>query len=382
MPLSIHVPAVPHTRPTGAFSHCAFTTKTRLLPALLKLAYPDAVITWYGVADDGHDIDGVDATVAVLHDREWAALFPAQSGTQFVGQQAHVDHPGYVAFNRSLSDAWRQFVRPGDLVCLPFGHAHAAALGGAAGAVCVETGIGYPTPFLPFRIYESRAWMHYCAGKLGHEGSDYHFVAPHYYDLREWPSLEAVEDAKRGPVVFVGRLLESKGLAVLKACAQAMPDVQFVLYGQGDPQPWLSHNVQYGGVLHRADVPKVFLGASATLTATRYIEPFCQSHVEALLCGCPVVGSDFGIFPETADRFRELDCFGWAVRTARTLPQFVDALRHAITMLPWERQHIASRAHELFSLGAVAQQYRTILDQILATRTPAGWYGVHYQTTE
>lgn len=364
--MRIHIPAVPHTRPTAQYSHCAFTTKARLLPKLLRLAYPTATILWYGVGWDRPE--GADAAVPVLGEEEWGRFFGER--TTFVGDHAHVDHPGYHAFNQALVQRWETTVAPGDLVCFPFGHAHQAGAAKALerGGLCVETGIGYPTPFLPFRIYESQAWLHYCAGKTGCEGSDYHFVAPHYYDLHEWPSLEEVRAAERKEVVYVGRLIASKGLAHFKAIADACPDLSFAIYGQGDPTPWLAPNLRYGGVLDRAGVREVFLNAKAAVFPTRYIEPFCQAHIEALLSGVPVVGSSFGVFPETASAHH-------GVFTARTLPEWVSGVRVSTEAGPEQRAAIASTARNLFSLQQVAKQYRGILDQIRATATPSGWYG-------
>lgn len=374
--MRIHVPAIPHTRPTAAYSHCAFTTKARLLPKLLKLAYPDALITWYGVGWDRPE--GADACVPVMSEEKWASLFDrgVTAANRFVGEQAHVDHPGYVAFNAALADSWSETVSAGDIVCFPFGHAHQGAASAALmrGGLCVETGIGYPTPFLPFRIYESRAWLHYVAGKTGCEGSDYHFVAPHYYDEGEWQYTSG----DRTDVVYVGRLIESKGLAHVAAIADACPDLQFTLYGQGDATPYLRPNVRYGGVLDREGVKKAFLGAKAALFPTRYIEPFCQAHIEALLCGCPVVGSDFGVFPETAQAFSR--CDSPAIATARTLPEWVDAVRMAVRFHDGHRATFAKFARDWYGLERIARRYRHILDTIRATATPAGWYGEHFTT--
>ncbi len=372
LPLRIHIPAVPHTRPTPQWSHCAFTTKARLLPLVLREAYPHAEIIWYGV--EGDAVEGVTRHVDLMTSAEWGLYFDAgvTAAHRFVGETANVEHPGYVEFNERLALWWQRMTAHGDLVCFPFGTAHERAwpAAHATGALCVETGIGYPRPFLPFRIYESRAWLHYVAGQTRCEGHDYHFVAPHYYDRREWPTLDTVRDAERGPIVYVGRLVENKGLRVLSACAEAMPDESFVLYGQGDPTPYLRANVTYGGVLERGEVADVFTRAAAALFPTRYIEPFCQAHIEALLCGCPVVASDFGVFPETRDAIRR-----GAVTTARTLPQFVDALGTARATPAEERVTIANIVHHHYGLRMAGFRYREALEQIRETATARGWFG-------
>ena len=374
MPRTFWVPAVPHTRPTDAFSHCAFTTKTRLLPRLLKLAYPDCTVRYCGVSTDAPE--GVDDVSVVMSDGEWQHYFGAahRDKTAFVGSLANVAHPGYVRFNWALAEIWRARVQPGDVVCFPFGHAHGEAWASAAvqGALPVETGIGYPTPFLPFRIYESYAWMHYVAGKTGCEGSDYHFVAPAYFDPADWKTRQQLHCGDSNEIVYMGRIAIEKGLPVVRAIADAMPDRSFVMYGQGDPTPWEGGNLRYGGVLEGTQRNEVLAKASVVLCPTRYIEPFCQTHVEALLSGTPVIGSVHSIFAEHANRLVA------GVFTARTLDRWV----HWITRIEREvdaryRDTIAERAREVFALESVAPLYRSAIDTMLETLTPAGWYGSH-----
>jgi len=373
MPLTFHVPLIPHTRPTPAFSHCAFTTKARLLPLVLKRAFPDCTVITYGVSFD--EIESADKHVSVMTESEWNHFFAKAHAdrTAFAGNAAHVDHPGYVLFNRNLADAWAENVRPGEVVCFPFGHAHQQAWNALSPVqrervVPIETGIGYPQPFLPYRVYESQAWMHYVAGKTGIEGSDYHFVIPHYYDLREWPMPNA--DQPRDRVVFMGRLGSIKGLDVVRAIADAMPEREFVMYGQGDPSAWEGRNLQYGGVLHGDQRREALLRAQVVLCPTRYIEPFCQTHVEALLCGAPVVGSPFGVFPEHATTID-------GVSTARTLPEWVQAT-HDRSFTSWRsRERIAMSARTHFALDPVASLYRTAITQCLQVLQPSGWYGEH-----
>lgn len=370
---TFHVPLIPHTRPTPAFSHCAFTTKARLLPLVLRRAFPDARIFTYGV--HGDKPEGADEHITVMSESEWAHFFAKAhvDKTAFVGSSAHVDHPGYALFNRNLGDAWASALRPGDVVCFPFGHAHQQAWGMLPPTLCervvpLETGVGYPEPFLPYRIYESQAWMHFIAGKQGLDGSDYHFVIPHSYDLREWPMPNPLQSRDR--VVFMGRLGAIKGLDVMRAIADAMPEREFVMYGQGDPRPWEGRNLQYGGVLHGAERREALLRAQVVLCPTRYVEPFCQTHVEALLCGAPVIGSPFGVFPEHAATIV-------GISTARTLPEWVRETEMRAHTSWRHREHIAAAASQRFSLDSVAHQYQVAITQCLQVLQPSGWYGKH-----
>jgi glycosyltransferase involved in cell wall biosynthesis len=70
-------------------------------------------------------------------------------------------------------------------------------------------------------------------------------------------------------------------------------------------------------------------------------------HAEAGLCGCPVITSDFGIFPETVEN----GVTGWRVRT---LGEAMWAARHAQLL---DRKQIRAKSLARFSLEAVASQY-------------------------
>jgi glycosyltransferase involved in cell wall biosynthesis len=157
---------------------------------------------------------------------------------------------------------------------------------------------------------------------------------------------------------------------VVRAIADAMPEREFVMYGQGDPTPWEGRNLQYGGVLHGNERREALLRAQVVLCPTRYIEPFCQTHVEAMLCGAPVIGSPFGVFPEHWSTM-------YGVSVARTLPEWVQAT-HDRTLIGWRpRAGIARGAREHFALDPVALRYRAAITQCLQVLQPSGWYGEH-----
>ena len=98
--------------------------------------------------------------------RSYAQLYPDREmrAQDFVGDLANVCTPLYREFNRRFRQAPLEHYREGDLVCLPFGEAHKEAIEGL-NALAVESGIGYPTSFLPFRIYERRRKAGPAAGR-------------------------------------------------------------------------------------------------------------------------------------------------------------------------------------------------------------------------
>ncbi len=223
-------------------------------------------------------------------------------GRTFAGDLANVGNVLYQAFNERLVEALRGEIHDKhDIICLPFGRAHDAAMVRFEENTKVETGIGYPdtcAAFRTFKVYESSAWMHWHIGKSGAGvGYDYDRVIPNYFDVEEWPLSK-----KRGRhLLYFGRLIQSKGLDIIAAIAKARPDLTIVLCGQGDPTPWLSAGIVAIDPVQGRVRAEILGEAMAVLMPTRYIEPFGGVTVEANLCGTPVLGSDFGSFTETID---------------------------------------------------------------------------------
>ena len=72
-----------------------------------------------------------------------------------------------------------------------------------------------------------------------------------------------------------------KGLDVVKAVANARPDLRFVLCGSGDPSPWVGGNVEYMPAAIGRERAAVLSAASVVMMPTRNVEPFGGSGVEA-----------------------------------------------------------------------------------------------------
>ncbi|MFD2578016.1 glycosyltransferase family 4 protein [Novosphingobium colocasiae] len=94
--------------------------------------------------------------------------------------------------------------------------------------------------------------------------------------------------AKR--VLFAGRYVAKKGLAVLRACAQARPDWQFVLAGSGPLRPadWGLANVTDLGPQSPQALAALYRGADVLLLPS-VGEGYPLVIQEAMACGLPVV---------------------------------------------------------------------------------------------
>ena len=353
--MRVHLLAVPHTITHPAWSHCAFTQKVVRLSPMLRAQ--GVHVTHYGNAgsESGADVD----VVVMARDEQEALLeHPLDPhGTQFFGDDANSGTALYRQWNLTAREQLQERVAPGDLILLPFGHAHDAAIRGlpvlAAGAGALESGIGYFDCLLPWRVYESHAVRHVVMAKEGRYGvqpdSDrLETVIPNYYHPADWP------EGPGGPaVVMMCRITEGKGVPTMLAMARARPDVPFVLAGQGDPLAWgpLPANVHYVGPVI-GDKRAALLGnALAIVNPSRYVEPFGGVVVEAALCGTPSIVPDFGCFPETVRQ----DVTG--IHCA-TLDDYVDAIDRVRDL---DRRAVRQWAIDRYTLDVVGPQYARVL---------------------
>jgi glycosyltransferase involved in cell wall biosynthesis len=88
-------------------------------------------------------------------------------------------------------------------------------------------------------------------------------------------------------------------------------------------------------------------GAAATLMPTIYVEPFGGVAVESMMCGTPVVTTDFGAFTETVVE-------GVSGYRFQTLQEAVD---RTVLAMELDREAVRQHAVDLYSLDAVEPLY-------------------------
>lgn len=350
---TLHLPGLFHTQETEAFDHCAFTGKVRrFVPMMRDLGW--RVVLY---SNEGSSVDATEH-VPMLSRERFAELYGTKEATAFHGDHATIGSAGHNAFEAALIPAMRARVKPGDIILHPFGHAHQALLAEFHDQQHVESGIGYPTVMDgTFKVFESYAWMHYHQGKAGRSGANYEWVIPNYYDPQDWPL-----GAGGGYLAFLGRICKEKGLDVIRAIADHSP-LPIVLHGQGDASQWEHPMIEYAGPIVGSERALFLGGARAALMPTQFVEPFGGSGVEALLCGTPLIASDWGAFTETVvpgiNGFRPHTLQGW-----------LDAIDGAEAL---DRSGIAAAAQARYSLAAAGELYDRAFRDLLDLRG-AGWY--------
>jgi len=108
-------------------------------------------------------------------------------------------------------------------------------------------------------------------------------------------------------VLFVGRLIDKKGIRVLCEVAKEILDVNFVFIGTGPDEDYLKEqekkgrNIKFVGFVRNDLLYKYYNSSDVFCIPSQYEEGFGRVVMEAVACGLPVVGSNKGGIPEALD---------------------------------------------------------------------------------
>jgi phosphatidylinositol alpha-1,6-mannosyltransferase len=109
-------------------------------------------------------------------------------------------------------------------------------------------------------------------------------------------------------VLFVGRLIEKKGVNVLlQAAAKADSAITFAFVGDGpladrlQEQAKVKPNIVYLGKMPNRETPKCFCAADIFAMPSQYEEQFGVVVLETLACGTPIIAANRGGIPEVMD---------------------------------------------------------------------------------
>ena len=168
---------------------------------------------------------------------------------------------------------------------------------------------------------------------------------------------------------FFGRICDVKGCNIFVEVAKKFPHLNFVMCGQGDPEPYItkSSNIIYKPPIHGEDRGLFLSSLTALIAPTLYAEPFCGVNVESQLCGTPVITNEFGAFVETIEPFKTgMFC--------HTLADFCLAVQMAVDG-KFDRKYISERANSLYNMYNVAKKYEYVFKTIMdVSNGKNGWY--------
>jgi len=146
-------------------------------------------------------------------------------------------------------------------------------------------------------------------------------------------------------VAYVGRLSAEKGVDTLLAAARRVPDIPFVLFGDGPARTTLASaapaNVQFAGHVTGATLAAAYARMACGVMATRSPENAPLAVVELAAAGVPMVVTRVGGLPEMAVR---LD--------AASVDAGDDAALAAAVRSVWSDEHAGDRARRAWVASA------------------------------
>jgi glycosyltransferase involved in cell wall biosynthesis len=353
--MRFHVVGLPHTSVTSEFTACAFTYRTRKFCEMMyELGHE--VFLYAGPTSTARVTEHVPCIteperLAVVGDRH------------FVHASFDYSLPHWLRFNATATREIRARMQPDDFLCIIGGLAHKQITDAIPELLAVEFSIGYGGNFLPFRVWESRAWQHVCYGSQG--GRDPNAIDGRWFDAVIPGSFEPSEFPFRAQkdnyFLFMGRLTHRKGVGVaVDACKRL--GARLIIAGQGETHEVPDYG-EYVGVVGEVERGRLLAGAKAVFCTASYIEPFGNVAVEAQLCGTPVLCSPFGAMTETVEDGRT----GFHCHMLR---EFVAGALDASTL---DAVYIRERAERLYSTRVIAVKYETHFKRLESLRGD-GWY--------
>jgi glycosyltransferase involved in cell wall biosynthesis len=354
--MHLHLIAPFHTEVTQEYSHCAFTGLTHRFPKMVSLS--GHLTTLYS---NGENESEAEHHARILSRDELDALVPKNLSTEH-RHTARTDSEHYRLFHERLRVALRERVQYGDIICHPFGNAHASLVSEIPQAFHLETGVGYDCDnFGAHRIFGSHAWRHYILGKYQREASDFEWAIHHYYDGEDW----TVRPRHGTYLLYLGRAMASKGMAHLKTVA-ALSGRKVLVVGQQEPgvtQAFAHENLIFLPPVQGKERDELLGKALAVLMPTRYVEPFGGVAAEAQMCGTPVIASAFGGMTESVEH----GVTGFHVHSAGDMLAAIDQVSDL------DRLEISQLARRRFGLASRSKEYNKVFG-LISEIPHDGWY--------
>ncbi len=351
---TFHVINLPHTQTTAEYTHCAYTQKVRKFCNMMT--------------DLGHDVYLYASEENEARVKELVTVIDKQKQHEFFGNNDHTKQffnitwePGdahWRYMNERAIEEMSKRIGERDFICVIGGICQKQIADAFPSHLPVEYGIGYYGPFSKFRVFESYSHMHYLHGQERDDnGNFYDTVVPNYYDAEEFPFAKKTDDY----FLYIGRLIDRKGWRIAQQVCQQLGK-RLIVAGQGEFDGY----GEYVGVVGVKERGELMSRARGVFVPTTYIEPFGGVHAEALLCGTPVITTNFGVFTETVQNgvngYR-CDVFRDFVAAAQAVETFSDA----------KRAKIRSSAQARFTTGVVATQYNDYFQRVYDLWGD-GWY--------
>lgn len=365
-----HVISIPVTRTTKDYSICPFTQKCRLFCEMMYAR--GHYIMHYGV--EGGDPD-CDENIAVVSNEEYEKdYYMNNPGNRPTVLNEDIRTDAYKLFIKRTIEEIKKRIQPQDIILTFWGYYH-KDIGLAFDCnYVVEPGIGYMGTFAPYRIYESNAMMTMDAMNKGiaMQPNFYHVVIPPFFDTKNVkPNLE--KRTGKPYFFFVGRIGTHKGLNIAEEVCDLLGVDLKIAGPMMEGSEWLVKDRDWLGPVSIEQRNELMRNAVGVFMPTTYMEPFGYVQVESMLCGTPVITTDWGSFPEV----NEDGISGYRCRT------FNDFVQAALNCLEGKIDYKKCREHgEHYSFDAIAPLYEKYFRDLLCLSTEKGWYTIYPEIQE
>ncbi len=355
---TLHVVALPHTQTNGEYATCAYTEKVRKFCDMMT-GRDRKVILYSGE----HNTAACDEHVVVVTEEQRTGWFGEHDlgSLERGGFDWEPSSPWWQEMNARAVGEIAMRKDDTDLLCLSSGQAQQMIADSHGSMIVAEFGVGYEGIIVSrrglspaFAAYESHAHRHLVYGLNRWQNSvrEYDTVIPNFFNPDELPYGEGGDY-----LLFVGRLIQKKGVNTAGQIAAALgmklivagPGATewgdgYVIFPEGEAR---APGLEYVGAVGVGERAELMGNAAVTLVPTTYSEPFGGVAVESMMCGTPVVTTDFGAFTETVKT-------GISGYRFQTLQEAVDATDAARDL---DRDTVREYALSRYSLDAVAPLY-------------------------
>lgn len=357
--MRFHIVNLPNTQTTKYYQPCAYTQKNRRFATMMTRLGHEVFL--YGGEENDAECTEFVTIVTKQEQAEWFGGIDLYAEPINLTWDVHAPH--WLTSNERAITEIAQRKQDKDFIGVLGGCCQKPIADTFPELMTVEFGIGYSGVFANYRVFESYAWMHSVYGSqssvpgvMSTRGRFYDAVIPNYYEVEDFPFSAEKDDY----FLYVGRLVEAKGIQIaIDTCRRL--GVKLVVAGAGTVPE--SAVVEYVGVVDHVRRGELMSRARGVFVPSLYLEPFGGVHAEAMLCGTPVITTDWGVFTETVQQ-------GVHGFRCRDLREFCDAV-DGVDKLDY--QHIRDYAISKFSTDVVGPQYEAYFER-LNSLWGEGWY--------
>lgn len=360
----IFILSLPHTQVTDEYVSCAYTMKAKKLSDMLVgLGYKT-----YIVASEENGTKAELLTAITKKEQHEFFGNPGEYKKTFYNITWGPQDKHWVHFNNQAIVEIKKLIKPGDIIMHFAGWCQKQVGDAFPNNRTIEAGIGYTGVYGQFNVYESYAHMHYVHGdKKDDNGNFYDTVIPNYYDPKEFPFSKERGDKEGEYFLFVGRLIDRKGYHIAQQVCEKLGK-RLILAGQVGDEGFSGYG-EHIGTINIKERGELMSRATALFVPTTYLGPFEGVHAEAMLCGTPVITTNFGVFTETVEN-------GVNGQRCDDFYDFINAVKWAESLKSVQRRHIRANAQERFGIDNVEKLYDKYIQRINRL-SGDGWYAKH-----